>query len=268
MQNLSVRFGDFHVGLRLPAGADASFAADWLAAPGQPADIDLDLSCDPAAGDCEPTYTRLDPEGFAFQGMRCAVHGSFAARRGAIVLNRPPAPERTGPLFAGLLATGYAQVLTRGGVLLHAATLLHRGRAWVVMGHSGAGKTTLAERFADTYLHDEYAFLVPDAAGGWSVWRYCESRGPREARPWRVPLAGIAVLSADRSRTAVQPIASADAFATVCVHAYHAGGAAAQAVFDGVLALVRDHPPRHLSHCLGQAPAAVLGALEATRDDA
>lgn len=262
--SLTVRFGDFRVGLQWPAAADMRFAAGWLDAPGQCADLVLRVAYDSAAGDCPPSYTRFDPEGFAFEGVRCAVRAEFASG-GDMLLSLPAAPHRTGALFAGLLATAYAEVLRRGGVFLHAATLLHEGRAWVVAGHSGAGKTTLAARFADAQLHDEYAILVPTGGGAWSVWRYCESRGPRGDLPWCTPLAGIAVLGPDRSRTCVRPIAPPEAFAALFVHTYHAGGAAAPAAFEGVLALLRDFPLRQLSHCLAEPPAAVVAALEDAR---
>ena len=51
-----------------------------------------------------------------------------------------------------LLGTGYAHVLLKGGICLHAASVLIDGRAWVFAGQSGAGKTTLSQRFGDAWL--------------------------------------------------------------------------------------------------------------------
>lgn len=235
----------------------------WLDPPGLGADLELDVQVGPIKAPDREWFWRLDNDGFAFENCRCRASADYHAGRGdAVVLCSPGVTDNYAVLNC-IAAAAHAEVLRRGGALLHGATLCHRNRAYVALGHSGAGKSTLANRFADTYLHDDYAFVVPDAKGRWWFWRHAETRGPRDDRPWRVPLGGLLILSEDRSRTATGPIASDEAFAAAFAHTFHAGGAGAQPMFAGVQQLIHDHPPWRLSHSLDDAPQAILEALEA-----
>lgn len=57
--------------------------------------------------------------------------------------------------------------LDHGGFALHAATMLHQGRAFLFAGPSGAGKTTAMKLSAPAVrLGDDFALVVPDA-GRW-----------------------------------------------------------------------------------------------------
>ena len=259
---LTVRFGDLRVAVTLPRELDASFASDWLDPPGLAADLELDLRLGPLAGRSLDAYDRFDATAFAFENVRCAVSASLLSRRGELLLGEAPEPGKTYAILNGIVAAAHALILQRGGVLVHAATLLIGGRAFVVLGHSGAGKSTLANRFADTFLHDDYAFLLPEAQGRWTFLRHAETRGPRDDRPWRVPVAGLYVLGPDRSRTSLSAIDARDAFATVLGHAFHAGGAAASSALDGLARLVLDLPPQQLSHCLADPVDRIADLLE------
>lgn len=261
---LTTRFGDFRVGVRLPAGSDENLVSAWLDPPGLEANLDLELRLGATSGRELDWYGRLDQGLFSFENFFCSVNASLRQGRGELTVENAPRSGYTYALLSGVVAAAHAHVLCSGGVLMHAATLHHRGRAYVIVGASGAGKSTLAHRFADTYLHDDYAFIVPEPDGQWWFWRHAETRGPRDERPWRVPLAGLLVLGADRSRTAAEPIAQGQAFAAVMAHAFHAAGAGAQPTFAGIQQLVHDHPPWQLSHSLAQPCAAILDALEVT----
>src|SRR6202020_755692 len=58
-------------------------------------------------------------------------------------------------------------LLERGGLLLHASSVLSKGRAYAFVGPSGAGKTTMARLAAPRpVLSDEVTALRPSASSG------------------------------------------------------------------------------------------------------
>ncbi len=58
----------------------------------------------------------------------------------------------------------------QGGIVLHGAALLHEGGAHVFLGASGAGKTTLAQRFPLSHrLGDDYVAILPAEMTGFDV---------------------------------------------------------------------------------------------------
>jgi len=58
----------------------------------------------------------------------------------------------------------------RGGLSLHAASVVHGAGAFVLMAHSGGGKTTFARRFgAGGVLADDHSFVLPWRNQMW-VW--------------------------------------------------------------------------------------------------
>ena len=70
----------------------------------------------------------------------------------------------------------------RGGLLLHAASAIRNGRAYVFAGVSGAGKTTMIRLAPPDVvpLSDEVSYLVPDG-NGYRAW------GTPFAGDWGVP---------------------------------------------------------------------------------
>lgn len=82
----------------------------------------------------------------------------------ALVSEEGPLFDRGLENFLRVLTASY--VLDHGGLLLHAATVVRDGRAYVFFGPSGAGKTTttrLSPR--DTVLSDDMTLVLPGARG-------------------------------------------------------------------------------------------------------
>ena len=260
---VTAAFGPYRVALHLPPDTDSG-RSGWVDPPGLPADLELRVTLAPGPGHEALVFQQFDTSGYRFETkstrteVRWDDHG---VGQGHVTLDGASDPLlRVNAVLEALLGAGYAEVLRRGGALLHATTLWLQGRAHVVAGHSGAGKSTLAARFADRYLHDEHAFLVPGPTG-WQIWRHAELRGPRDERPWVLDLATLSHLGPDRSRTARTPMPNREHFPAILRHTYFAGGAALDRVLAGCAALVREVPPQTLSHCLAEPDAAVEGVL-------
>jgi hypothetical protein len=70
-----------------------------------------------------------------------------------------------------------------GGLLLHAAGVIHKGRAHVFFGYSGSGKSTVARLSSqDVVINDDLLLLMP-AEDGWQVhatpfWNDYQSQPP------------------------------------------------------------------------------------------
>ena len=102
------------------------------------------------------------------------------AGRGFITLPSDPAPLET------LLTAIYAgRLLSCGGVLLHAATIVGKAGALVFFGPSGSGKTTAAELVGEGVITDEITAIRPTADG------YVVSSVPWRGCPQTAPLAGL-----------------------------------------------------------------------------
>lgn len=108
--------------------------------------------------------------------VRVTFHsGCWELRRGDFFAEWWPA-ERRGRLLQQLTPYGLDSALRilhtlllapQGGFLLHAASAVRNGRAYVFSGVSGAGKTTIS-RLAPrdvTLLSDEISYLRPDPPG-------------------------------------------------------------------------------------------------------
>jgi hypothetical protein len=82
-----------------------------------------------------------------------------------------------------------ARLLARGGLLVHASAVRVDGRAWLFVGPSGAGKTTVAAALRGDVLCDEAVAVLPApgsaVAHATPYWR---------ARPASAPVAGLAFL--------------------------------------------------------------------------
>jgi hypothetical protein len=135
------------------------------------------------------------------QGDRLVVEGAaplghldLAARR-AVALADPTLVIADALVRAALAA----DVLARGGCLLHAAALVVDGAAHLCPGRSGAGKSTLAGLAGDV-LSDELVAVLPDGSGfrahGTPWWT---------GRPGSAPLGAVHVLAWDGEETTPLP---------------------------------------------------------------
>jgi hypothetical protein len=82
----------------------------------------------------------------------------------ALVADAGPLFDRGLENFLRALTASF--VLDEGGLLVHAATVVRDGKAYVFFGPSGAGKTTVTRLSArDTVLSDDMTLVLPGATG-------------------------------------------------------------------------------------------------------
>ncbi|HNT74774.1 MAG TPA: hypothetical protein PKH77_07130 [Anaerolineae bacterium] len=85
-----------------------------------------------------------------------------------------------------LRVTLAVQAFARGGLLFHAAGVVHREKGYALFGLSGSGKTTAAQLSApDPVLNDDLLLLWPDSAG-WTM--YATPFGKRRGNVLSAPL--------------------------------------------------------------------------------
>lgn len=119
-----------------------------------------------------------------------------AANRGNLVL-RCERPEVELDYFLRVICALLA--FEAGGVIFHAAAILHNGRVFTFFGHSGSGKSTVVRLSAsDVALNDDLVVLMP-VDDTWQVhatpfWNH--NRGQHPAPP--AALAGLFHLVQDR----------------------------------------------------------------------
>jgi hypothetical protein len=119
-------------------------------------------------------------------------------------------------LLLNTLVTSVAELA--GGLCLHATAVAHAGGAVLLLGPSGAGKTTAAEQLgaAVTCLSNDRVTLVPDpvAAGRYWVWSLPVGKAPEIARSSEVcsPLAALLrVRQAHDREASVVPVREVEA---------------------------------------------------------
>ena len=115
-----------------------------------------------------------------------------------------------------LLYPVYRSVIRAGGVPFHAALAEHEGKAYLLAGVSGAGKSTCSSRLQGRWrsLCDDEVLLAPDAENRWRVhpmptWSHYLSGGSGE-KSWAtaqgVLLAGIFFIEQSEVRDAADPM--------------------------------------------------------------
>ena len=111
------------------------------------------------------------------------------------------------PLDAFIRVLFSLALIEHGGLLVHAASLVRDGRAYLFPGRSGAGKTTLARMAPDaTLLSDELSLVRDGRAWGTPFW----GELARGGEPMSAPLAAI-YFPEQAAHHAARPLGTGDA---------------------------------------------------------
>ena len=138
----------------------------------------------------------------------------------------------------------------QGGLLVHAASVVRNGRAFLFAGVSGAGKTTIS-RLAPpdvTLLTDEISYLRREADGYVAYGTPFAGELAQPGENVRAPLAALYLL-AQGTENRIDPVAEADALRAVlrCVLFFAHDSELVGHVFDSVCNLVQRVPVRRLT---------------------
>lgn len=160
----------------------------------------------------------------ALSGVRAALAGPGSAAEldlaaGAGWLRAAPA-QALAAVEELLRVAAAVLAFEAGGLLLHAAGLARAGRAFLFLGPSGAGKTTVARLAAGRrVLNDDLVAVLP-AAGGWDVCATPFSNPTQvpPAGPGRAALAALLHLVQD-TRVERRPLGPAAATAALVARA-------------------------------------------------
>jgi hypothetical protein len=165
-------------------------------------------------------------------------------------------------------------LLERGGVLLHASSVVSNGRAFAFVGPSGAGKTTMARLAAPrAVLSDEVTALRPRGSRPGDSTRKpafdCFPTPfwgdmPRERAGSAAPLALIGFpVHADGGELRLREATPADAFSRLlhCVFAFDLSRNEKASVLDATAAIVEAVSCMHVEYPLDRPPWELLDAL-------
>jgi hypothetical protein len=136
------------------------------------------------------------PDGAGLEQLSFQAEGPVLCARG------PSSPEGALAVLRGAWAEACGR---QGGVLLHGAGILHRGRALVVTGPPDAGKSTAAElalQAGATLLSDEVLALFPDGTVQGTPFRSSLTWPPSPARARCAAVLGLEKASAESIRDA------------------------------------------------------------------
>lgn len=101
----------------------------------------------------------------------------------------------------------------------HAATLVYDGRAFLIAGHPGAGKSTISrEGRPDSVLSNEISILTLRDGKFWAIQSPFWGTGDVAQRGTPAPVAAICILSQAREVTSWRPIQGAAALAHLMPH--------------------------------------------------
>jgi hypothetical protein len=165
----------------------------------------------------EATFYTATADGGREPMIRLTMDGGLT--RATVV--HAPTPEGAAIVPVGFPLDEYlaSRMLARAGrVVLHACALARDGEALVFMGHSGAGKSTMAalgEGAGARVLSDDRTILAPSASGieAWGTpWHGSYTRGLSES----APVAGIFLLAHGTSDE-LHRLEPGRAFGEICV---------------------------------------------------
>jgi hypothetical protein len=220
----------------------------------------------PAAGEAEynPVFIDVEPDAAGGSGFwrvractyRLAASFSSAGGRGLAIFSRREMEEidPTERAVENILRVAIAWLaLSRGGLLMHAASIVKDGKAWLFFGQSGSGKSTLsAGTRRGLVVSDDLTLLLPDANGRPEVvgapFRGTYTDGPPITG--RFPVAGAFRLrkAGPTETAAVEPLepalAMADAIANLPFVVDQLG--AQPGLFDGIERVLSGFPIRAL----------------------
>ncbi len=120
----------------------------------------------PDTAEDNPVHLVCDGKRVRFVGYRLAGIFDTGGTRGRILLARGEHEPAHRALENYIRAAVAWQAAERGGALVHAASAVWNGRAYLFYGESGAGKSTLSEcNRRATIVSDDLSLVLPDAGG-------------------------------------------------------------------------------------------------------
>jgi hypothetical protein len=134
---------------------------------------------------------------FALASHPSRAQGDLTRHR--VAFRAGPGPALNPDLFRLLCSF---LLMQKGGVFLHASSVVDRGRAWVFSGPSGSGKTTIAGLAGDRSVLNDETIALRSGPRGWEACAtpFYGSGGPSMARTNdHAPIRGLCFLrKADR----------------------------------------------------------------------
>jgi hypothetical protein len=247
---LRLRLDDPPLGRRL--------AAEWPRYLGGPTDdpwLDLAVEVGGAPAPEGPLQTQDARAELTSEGARfCSVEGRIEIpRQGLAHCRLAPAPEgRRFYTLVNLICAGLAfRLPERGGLLLHAAAVVLDGRAFVLCGAAGTGKSTWAElaRGAGArWLTDDLTFIDGADASVSVLSTPIRAYRPAPEPPGRFPLAAL-LLSEHGPCPRLAPVATLVATARLAANLPFVSAWIERqpSIARTVQALVARVPPRRLT---------------------
>jgi len=121
----------------------------------------------PAAPEFNPVWLACDGSRIRYVGHRLAGWFDTGKRRGAIVLAQGTFEPELRALENYVRCAVAWCAIERGGALVHAASAVRNGKAYLFYGESGAGKSTLsAVNRRGTVVSDDLSLVLPRPGGG------------------------------------------------------------------------------------------------------
>ena len=174
-------------------------------------EFDVDLIAPPADGEEEDAHVEVQGRNWYLKRGDFRAHWDPDAGRGTIRQSANPYS------LDSVLRIVHTLFLAReGGFLLHAASAIRNGRAFLFSGVSGAGKTTISSLIPEdaTLLTDEISYIRRGRDGYEACGTPFAGELARVGENLSAPVEGLYFL-AKGPENKIEPIASADAVRTL-----------------------------------------------------